>query len=187
MSATQTKLEFEIEDLKFTSTHEWLLVEDKTVVIGVTEFVTNALGPAVGLDLPLLEDEVLTIVPFGELEAVEDTFDINSPVEGEVIDVNEFLMNKLEILSADPYKKGWLIKIAVEDMTAINSLMSKAEYEKKFHIELNGKKKSKTDVPVKKTPTKAPTIKASPAKVKEKTDGKAKVDPKKKTAKPKKH
>lgn len=137
MRKSKKRIDIDIQSLKFTPTHEWIYTYGNYVIIGVTEIVTNRLGSIVYLDLPMQGDEVLTIVPFGEIEAIDDTYDVNSPVEGEVVEVNEALMGKLDILSADPYKKGWLIKLRVEDVTPIGSLMSKKEYEDKFKIELN--------------------------------------------------
>ena len=141
MLNSQSKLNIDIESLKFTPTHEWLYIEGNTVVIGVTEIVTNQLGSIVYIDIPMVGDEVLTIVPFCEIEAVDDTYDVNSPVEGDVVEINEKLLNKLDVLSADPYRKGWLIKLVAEKITSLDSLMSKEEYENKFKIELNKRKK----------------------------------------------
>lgn len=149
MQKHSKKTNIDIQSFKFTSNHEWVYLHGNTVVIGVTEIVTNMLGHVIYLDLPNIDDEILTIVPFGELETVDDTYDVNSPFEGDVIEINEALINKLDILSTDPYKKGWLIKMYAEDVTAIDSLMDKDKYEEKFNIELNKRKtKIKKKAPV---------------------------------------
>ncbi|MGR3218706.1 MAG: glycine cleavage system protein H [Candidatus Anammoxibacter sp.] len=168
MPKSQSKLNIDMQSLKFTPTHEWLYVEGNTVVIGVTEIVTNRLGPIVHIDIPMVGDEVLTIVPFCEIEAVDDTFDVNSPIEGDVVEINEKLMNSLDILPADPYKKGWLIKLIAADINSLDldSLMSKEEYESKCEIELNKRKRRST--------TKTEKLECKP---------KAKLTPKKKTGK----
>ena len=149
MQKNSKKTNIDIESFKFTSNHEWIYLDGNTVVIGITEIAINMLGSIIYLDLPNKGDEVLTIIPFGEIETVEDTYDVSSPVEGEVIEINEALMSKLDTLSTDPYKKGWLIKIYTEDVTGIDSLMDKDKYEKKFSIELNKRKaKVKRKAPV---------------------------------------
>ncbi len=141
MTTCSKKKNIDLDDFKYTSTHEWLYVEGNLITIGVTEVVTKKLGSIIYLDLPDIDDEILTIVPFGEIESVDDTYDVNCPVEGETTEVNETLMNKLDILDTDPYKKGWLIKLYAEDVTAISELMTRDEYEQKFDINLNSRKR----------------------------------------------
>ena len=141
MTTCSKKKTIDLEDFKYTATHEWLYVEGNIVTIGVTEIVTRKLGSIVYLDLPEIDDEILTIVPFGEIESVDDTYDVNCPVEGETTEVNEILMNKLDILDTDPYKKGWLLKLFADDVAPIADLMSKEEYERKFSINLNSRKR----------------------------------------------
>lgn len=148
MEKNQKKLDINIKTLYFTSNHEWIYKDGESVVIGVTEIVVNNLGPIVSLDLPVEGDEILTCVPFGEIESTETTFDVNSPFEGEVSEVNEFLLNKLDLLSSDPYKKGWLIKITPDNVPSFDSLMNKEQYEDKFGIQFK-KKTRKTSLRVK--------------------------------------
>ena len=139
--ATCAKKNIGLDDFKYTATHEWLHVDGNIVTIGVTEVVTKKLGSIIYLDLPEIDDEILTIVPFCEIESIDDTYDVNCPVEGETTEINETLMNKLDILDTDPYKKGWLIKLYAEDVAPIAELMSKEEYEQKFGINLNSRKR----------------------------------------------
>ncbi|MGR3178246.1 MAG: glycine cleavage system protein H [Candidatus Anammoxibacter sp.] len=173
MPKRKSTLNIDVQSLKFTPTHEWLYIEGNTVVIGVTEIVTNRLGSIVHIDIPMVGDEVLTIVPFCEIESVDDTFDVNSPIEGDVVELNDMLMNKLDILPADPYKKGWLIKLVAGDITSldIDSLMSKEEYENKFKVELNKRKRksTKTAVKPKRKPKKTLLPKKKTGKLKNKT------------------
>ncbi len=153
MENSQKKLEMELESLRFTDTHEWLYQEGDAVYIGVTELAINKFGHVVYIDLPLEGDEILTVVPFGEIEFIENTFDVNSPIEGEVIEVNEVLMNKLDNLPSDPYRKGWLVKVNPDDVAILSSLMSKDEYETKFDFQLCKKSRAKKVVAPKATKT----------------------------------
>lgn len=146
MDSHPKKLEFEFSSLVFTETHEWIFTEGDTAYIGVTELALSNFGAVVYIDLPLEGDEILTVVPFGEIEFLDNTFDINSPIEGEVVEINETLMNKLDIINLDPYKKGWLVKMVPDDITILSSLMNNEEYEKKFNIQLGKKNKVKKSV-----------------------------------------
>lgn len=132
MEKKRSRLRIDKQTLKYSLTHEWIYLEGNVVVIGVTEYVYKRFGPVINLDLPQIGDEILTCIPFGEIEFINDAFDINSPVEGRVIEVNSLLMNKLDNLLIDPYKKGWLVKISAEDVTPIQSLLNRKEYEEKF-------------------------------------------------------
>ena len=134
----------------------------------------------------MVGDEVLTIVPFCEIESVDDTFDVNSPIEGDVVELNEILMNKLDILPADPYKKGWLIKLVAENIPSLDSLMSKEEYENKFKVELDKRNRKSTTKAAK--PRRKPKKDAPPKKKTGKLKSKMnkKTTPKKKTGKIKK-
>lgn len=143
MEKKRSRVCIDKQAIKYSLTHEWIYLEDKVVVIGVTEYVYKRFGPVINLDLPQIGDEILTCVPFGEIEFLNNTFDISSPVEGRVIEVNSLLFNKLDNLSIDPYKKGWLVKISAEDVTPIQSLLNREEYEGKFGIKSKDLRKKK--------------------------------------------
>jgi glycine cleavage system H protein len=127
-------------DLKFTSTHEWVRVEKdaagkKIATLGITAFALKALTDLVFIELPPLGRKVQAGQPFGEVESVKAVSDLYSPVDGEVVDVNPAVADNLEHLSDDPYGAGWLIKIAVRDDAPLAQLMDEAAYRKQCEEE----------------------------------------------------
>jgi len=123
------------EDLLYSKTHEWVHVTTNAaggqiVTIGFTSFALEALTDLVFLDLPPLGRKVEAEKPFGEVESVKAVSDINSPVDGEIVEVNSDLPDRLESLPDDPYDAGWLVKIKVADPSALDRLMDHAAYKK---------------------------------------------------------
>jgi len=103
------------EHLKYAPTHEWFLVETKSITVGLTKHIVDELNKLLFLDLPKVGDEILAGICFGEVESLENLIDITSPMEGEVVAVNERLFENLDILSNDPYVHGWLIKFVTKE------------------------------------------------------------------------
>ena len=116
------------EELKYTKDHEWVRVEGKNVVIGVTDFAQKELGDIVYVDVDtegdLLEEEEV----FGSVEAVKTVSDLFMPVSGEVIAFNEDLEDAPELVNSDPYGAGWMIKVLVSDNSQLDGLLSATDY-----------------------------------------------------------
>ena len=117
---------FDPKSLKYTSTHEWVHLEDgpggtKTATVGISAFAIQALTDLVHIDLPEPGRAVEAGMPFGEVESVKAVSDLYSPVDGEVVEVNKALITpnpktkgvNLDVLSRDTYGDGWLIKVRV--------------------------------------------------------------------------
>lgn len=117
------------KDLKYTSTHEWLRLAGDTATIGITDHAAHALSDLVYLGLPKKGDKVTAGKACGEIESVKAVSDINSPVDGEVLDVNSALADSLGDIASDPYGKGWLVKIKLKGR-APGSLLDAAAYDK---------------------------------------------------------
>lgn len=116
-------------DLKYTSSHEWMRLAGDTATIGITDHAAHALSDLVFLGLPKKGDRVSAGKAFGEIESVKAVSDINSPVDGEVIEVNGALSDSLSDINSDPYGKGWMIKVKVKGK-APGSLLDAAAYDK---------------------------------------------------------
>lgn len=97
-------------DLKYTASHEWLRMENGLAVVGITEFAVHAIKDVVFLELPAVGKAQEAGKPFGVVESVKAVFDLNSPVSGEVVEVNQKAAEDFGLLN-DPYGKGWLVKI----------------------------------------------------------------------------
>ncbi len=116
-------------DLKYTESHEWMRLAGDTATIGITDHAAHQLSDLVFLGLPKKGDKVLAGKAFGEIESVKAVSDVNSPVDGEVVEVNSALTDNLGDVNTDPYGKGWMIKVKVKGK-APASLLDAAAYDK---------------------------------------------------------
>jgi glycine cleavage system H protein len=117
------------KDLKYTSTHEWVRLEGGTATVGITEHAAHALSDLVYLGLPSVGDKIAAGKSFGEIESVKAVSDLNAPVDGEVVAVNDSLSDDLPTINHDPYGKGWLIKVKLKG-AAPASLLGADQYDK---------------------------------------------------------
>ena len=113
-------------ELKYTKDHEWMKMEGDIAVIGISDFAQDALGDVVFINLPEVGDTVTAGESFGAVESVKAVSDVNSPVTGVIVAVNEDLADSPENLNSDPYG-SWIIK--VEKITATEELLDAAAYE----------------------------------------------------------
>ena len=113
-------------ELKYTKDHEWMVMEGDIAVIGISDFAQDALGDVVFINLPEVGDTVTAGESFGDVESVKAVSDVNSPVTGVIVAVNEELADSPENLNSDPYG-SWIIK--VENITATEELLDAAAYE----------------------------------------------------------
>jgi glycine cleavage system H protein len=113
-------------ELKYTKDHEWMVMEGDIAVIGISDFAQDALGDVVFINLPEVGDTVTAGESFGDVESVKAVSDVNSPVTGVIVAVNEDLADSPENLNSDPYG-SWIIK--VENITETEELLDAAAYE----------------------------------------------------------
>ena len=116
------------EGLKYTKEHEWVLVEDRTATIGITEYAQQELGDIVYVELPEVGEKIVKDDPFGAVESVKAVSDIYAPVSGTVIEVNDTLPDSPETINDDAYGDGWMIKVEMSDADDLKDLMSAEEY-----------------------------------------------------------
>ena len=117
------------EELKYTEEHEWVLVEDDIVTIGVTDFAQDQLGDIVFVELPEVGDMLEEGGTFGVVESVKAVSDVYAPVSGEVVEINEALPDEPEALNNSPYDAGWMIKVKVTDPAVVEGLMDVTAYQ----------------------------------------------------------
>ncbi len=117
-------------ELRYTKTHEWVRVEDKEAVFGITDYAVEHLSDLTFIELPDIGDDIRKGEGFGEIESVKAVAELNAPLSGTVKEVNTDIQDNLETLSEDPFGKGWLIRIEMSDPGEVKSLLSGAEYEK---------------------------------------------------------
>jgi glycine cleavage system H protein len=118
------------EDLKYHKEHTWVKASGKKATIGITDYAQDALGDIVYIDLPDVDAAVEANSEIGEIESTKATSSIISPVSGRVIEVNEELSESPEIINEEPYGKGWIAVLEIEDKSELDDLMDASEYEK---------------------------------------------------------
>lgn len=138
------------KDLLYAETHEWVRVASeggrKVGTVGITSFALEQLTDLVHMVLPKVGSHVKAGTPFGEVESVKAVSDLYSPVDGEVIGINERFIARVdkdgklippdfEILNKDPYVQGWMMKVAIGDEGSLKKLMDAAAYEKQCAAE----------------------------------------------------
>jgi glycine cleavage system H protein len=122
--------------LKYAETHEWAYVDaDGNVVVGITDFAQEALGELMSVTFPELGMDVTQGDDIMSLESVKAASDIYAPVSGEVIAINEALEDEPELINDEPYDGGWLFKIAPNDVSELEDLMSDEEYQEQIDNE----------------------------------------------------
>lgn len=117
------------DDLKYTKEHEWVLVEDKVVTVGITDHAQEQLGDVVFVELPAIGDQVTKDEAMGVVESVKAVSDVYAPVSGRVVEVNDDLPESMEMVNEDPYGDGWMVKIELSDPTDLDDLLTAVEYE----------------------------------------------------------
>lgn len=118
------------QDLKYTKEHEWVRDNgDGTVTVGVTDFAQSELGDIVFVELNDVGESYAKDDVFGTVEAVKTVSELFMPVSGEVVAVNEELEDEPELVNEDPYEKGWMVKIKLDDSSELDNLLSASDYE----------------------------------------------------------
>lgn len=120
------------DDLKYTAEHEWVRnpgESEGSVRIGVTDYAQDQLGDVVYVQLPALGDNVAAGETCGEIESTKSVSDLYAPISGQVVARNDDLDTAPEQINADPYGAGWMIEIVPDDPSAIDGLMTAAEYQ----------------------------------------------------------
>ena len=117
-------------DLKFLDSHEWVKVDDNTVIVGISDHAQNELGEVVFVELPAIGDEFVSGDEAAVVESVKAASEVYTPISGEVIEVNEALEESPELVNTSPYEDGWFFKLRVSDenLGSIDSLMTAEEY-----------------------------------------------------------
>ena len=118
------------DDLKYTDSHEWIKVEEEKVIIGITDHAQSELTDIVFAELPVIGKEIKKGDELCVVESVKSVSEINSPISGKIINVNEKLEDNPEIINEKPYDEGWLVEIKIANIKEINDLLEPEEYKK---------------------------------------------------------
>ena len=115
-------------ELKYTKEHEWIRVEGEEAVVGITDYAQSQLGDIVFVECETVGDDLEAGDTIGTIEAVKTVSDLYLPVAGEVLEFNEGLEDEPELVNKDPYGKGWIVKIKINDETELDGLLSADAY-----------------------------------------------------------
>lgn len=122
------------DNLKYATTHEWVRVDDDGVAtVGISHHAQDALGDIVFVDLPEIGAAVNAKDEVAVVESVKAASDIYSPVSGEIVAINEALVDAPETVNSQPYDRGWFFKVAMSDETELDELMDAEAYAE--HVE----------------------------------------------------
>jgi glycine cleavage system H protein len=116
------------DDLRYSKEHEWVRAEEDRATIGITSFAADELGDIVFVELPEVGATLSQFGTFGVVESVKAVSDLYSPVSGEVVEVNEALRDSPELLNADPFGDGWIVRVTLADAAELDALMDAAAY-----------------------------------------------------------
>jgi len=119
-------------DRKYLASHEWHKLDGDVCTIGITDFAAKELNDITYVALPSVGKELTAGKPFGEVESVKATSDMYTGVSGTVIEVNPKLADAPELVNSDAFGQGWMLKVRVKDLAAVEKLLSAADYEKQI-------------------------------------------------------
>ncbi|KAJ6797397.1 glycine cleavage system H protein 3, mitochondrial-like [Iris pallida] len=119
-----------LDGLKYSKSHEWVKHEGSVATIGITDHAQGHLGEVVFVEVPESGTSVSQGSSFGAVESVKATSDVNSPISGEVVEVNTKLTETPGLINSSPYEDGWMIKIKPSSPSELESLLGPQEYKK---------------------------------------------------------
>ena len=116
------------DDLKYNEDHDWARIDGDEAVLGITWFAADALGELVHYEAPSTGATVTKNASYGEVESVKAVSDLVAPLSGEILEVNQKVVDAPETVNEDPYGDGWLVRIRIADASEVDSLLDLAAY-----------------------------------------------------------
>ena len=116
-------------NVKYTKEHEWIRVEGEVAYVGITDYAQGELGEIVFVEIETVGESLAENATFGSVEAVKTVSDLFMPMSGEILEMNAALEDHPELVNNDPYGDGWMIKVAINDLAELDTLLDAAAYE----------------------------------------------------------
>ena len=138
------------EEIRFSKEHEWLVVKEGIATMGISDFAQKQLGDIVSVELPKVGAAFSQMQPMAIIDSVKASSDIYCAASGEVVQVNEELLEHPELINQSPYESGWIAKIKLSDLQEFEKLMTREQYDE-FVGETNQDKKDNQDKQEKKS------------------------------------
>jgi glycine cleavage system H protein len=119
-----------IEGIRFTKEHEWIMIKEGLAVMGISDFAQRQIGDIVSIELPRVGSKFRHMETMAIIDSVKASSDIYCPLSGEVVDANEELLERPELVNESPYERGWIVKMKPSNMDELDSLMTPEQYGK---------------------------------------------------------
>jgi len=119
-----------IEGIRFTKEHEWIIIKEGLAVMGISDFAQRQIGDIVSIELPRVGSRFRYMETMAIIDSVKASSDIYCPLSGEVVDANEELLERPELVNESPYERGWIVKMKPSNMDELDSLMTTEQYGK---------------------------------------------------------
>jgi glycine cleavage system H protein len=117
------------DNLRYTKEHEWAYTESDDIArIGISNYAQEQLGDVVFIELPAVGTKIQKSQKLGEIESVKAVSDLYAPISGEVIEVNQQVVETPELVNEDPYENGWLLRVKIDSSSEMDNLLSSSEY-----------------------------------------------------------
>ena len=120
------------DSLKYTSTHEWIRIEDSTATIGITDYAQSELTDIVFAELPEVGKELIKGDELCVVESVKSVSEIYAPISGKVVRINEKLEDTPEMINESPYDDGWLVELEIKNKRELEDLLDAGSYKKRI-------------------------------------------------------
>ena len=118
-----------MNDLRYSSDHVWVrLDDDGMATVGVTDYAQSELGDVIAVEAPEVERDIIVNEEIGMLEADDGNFELKAPTSGSVVEVNESVLEKPELINESPFDDGWIFRMNVDDEEALDELMDEEDY-----------------------------------------------------------
>ena len=117
-------------NIRYTKDHEWIKIEGEFAKIGITEYAQSELGDIVFVELPKIGSKLEQGKSFGTIEAVKAVSDLYAPVNGEVVELNKEVQDSPEVVNKEPYERGWMVKVRIENPAQLANLLDVEAYKK---------------------------------------------------------
>ena len=117
----------DLNSLKYTAEHEWIALEGDVATVGITDYAADKLGDVVFVELPSAGTGVTAATVVGEIESTKSVGELYAPLDGEVVEANDAVVDDPSLVNSDPFGEGWLVKIKV-DAAAVEGLLDRAAY-----------------------------------------------------------
>lgn len=117
-----------LDNLKYTKDHEWVKIDGNEAIVGITDFAQGELGDIVFVEVETEGEMLASEEIFGTIEAVKTVSDLFMPISGKIIEFNSELEANPELVNNDPYGKGWMIRVSIDDASQVDGLLTAAQY-----------------------------------------------------------